>query len=246
MTTQDVSARIPEAPLQDYNAWHMALAQLDAVAQRVHLDPDIHAILARPRRELTVACPIRRDRGGIEVFTGFRVQHSMGLGPTKGGIRYHPGVTLDEVRALAMWMTWKCSVMGLPYGGAKGGVICNPKEMSLHEVESLTRRFASELVAVIGPNVDIPAPDVNTNAQTMAWIMDTISMTKGHAMPAVVTGKPIEIGGSLGRREATARGCVFAIENVARRIGLSLDGSRCVIQGFGNAGSVAHQLIEEL
>ncbi len=248
MSSPPVSFERPasESRPGEYNAWHMALAQLDAVAERIHLDPDMHAILARPRRELMVACPIRRDRGHIEVFTGIRVQHSQGLGPTKGGIRYHPNVTLDEVRALAMWMTWKCAVMGLPYGGAKGGVICDPKTMSMREIEALTRRFASELVAVIGEDIDIPAPDVNTNAQTMAWIMDTISMTKGHASPAVVTGKPVELGGSLGRREATARGCVFAIENIAPRIGVDLSRARCVIQGFGNAGSVAHQLIEGL
>jgi glutamate dehydrogenase (NAD(P)+) len=233
-------------PQNSYNPWKMALSQLDAVADRIKLDPNIHRILRHPRRELAVALPVRMDTGDIQVFTGYRVQHNIALGPTKGGLRYHPDVTLDEVRALAMWMTWKCSVMGLPYGGGKGGVICNPKKMSIGEVERLTRRFASELVPIVGHDVDIPAPDVNTNAQTMAWFMDTISMTKGYPDPGIVTGKPIEIGGSFGRNEATARGCVFTIEKACAKLKIDLGKSKVAIQGFGNAGMNAAWMLHDL
>ncbi len=228
-----------------FNPWEMAQAQLAAVAERIDLDRDVYKMLTRPRRELILALPVRMDSGEVEVFTGYRVQHNFALGPTKGGIRYHPDVTLDEVRALSMWMTWKCSAMGLPFGGAKGGVTCQPKDMSQGELERMTRRYASELVAVIGQAVDIPAPDVNTNEQTMAWIMDTISMTKGFSVTGIVTGKPVDVGGSLGRPEATARGCLFAVQNLAAHIDMDLDGGRVVIQGFGNAGGNAAWLFEE-
>ena len=196
-----------------------------------------------PERELTVNFPVRMDDGHIRIFTGYRVQHSTMRGPAKGGVRYHPDVTLDEVKALAMWMAWKCAVVDIPYGGAKGGVICNPKEMSQGEIERMTRRYTSEISIIIGPDSDIPAPDVNTNPQTMAWMMDTYSMNVGHVTPAVITGKPIELGGSLGRNEATARGCQFVIWRAAQRLGLSLQGATVAIQGYGNAGSISAELL---
>ena len=190
-------------PEREFNPWQMALAQLDDIARLIDLDPNIHAVLARPRRALIVSVPVVMDDGHVEVFEGHRVQHSLTRGPAKGGIRYHPDVTLDEIKALAMWMTWKCAVMGLPYGGAKGGVACNPKTMSQAELERLTRRYTTELLPIIGPEKDVPAPDVNTSPQVMAWIMDTYSTNKGYSVPGVVTGKPVSIGGSLGRNEAT-------------------------------------------
>jgi glutamate dehydrogenase (NAD(P)+) len=186
------------------------------------------------------------DDGSVQVFTGHRVHHNSGPGPTKGGIRYHPDVTIEEVKALAMWMTWKCAVVGLPYGGAKGGVTCNPKQMSQNELQNLTRRFTSEISGIIGPNRDIPAPDVNTNPQIMAWLMDTYSMHHGYSIPGVVTGKPLILGGSEGRSEATGRGTVFTVQEAAPKIGLDLTTSTCVVQGFGNAGSVAARLMSEL
>lgn len=227
------------------NVWEMALQQLDIVAKKMNLDPNIHRVLRKPKRELTVSIPIKMDDGKIEVFTGYRVQHNLARGPGKGGIRYHPDVTLEEVRALAMWMTWKCAVVGIPYGGAKGGVICNPKEMSLGELERLTRRFTVEISIIIGPEKDIPAPDVYTNPQVMAWIMDTFSMNKGYSIPGIVTGKPLSIGGSEGRNEATATGCVYTIEEAAKAIGMKLKGAKATVQGFGNAGSIAARLLQE-
>jgi len=229
-----------------YNPWQHALSQLSPIAERLGLDPDVHRILATPRRELTVAVPFRRDDGSIDVVRGHRVQHNFALGPTKGGIRYHPDVTLDEVRALAMWMTWKCAVVRLPFGGAKGGVTCNPKELSEGELERLTRRYASEISIIIGPQEDIPAPDVNTNAKVMTWIMDTYSMTKGYTVRGVVTGKPIDLGGSHGRNEATARGVTTLVNAFAPNYGFEAAGSRTAVQGFGNAGSIAAQLMSEL
>jgi len=219
-----------------WNPWEMALKQLSDAAAQIDLDPNLLAILSQPRRILTVSIPTRMDDGAVKVFEGYRVQHSTTRGPCKGGIRYHPDVTLDEVKALAMWMTWKCAVVNIPYGGAKGGVICNPKEMSKGEVERLTRRYASGILPIIGPERDIPAPDVNTTPQVMAWIMDTYSANKGYAVPGVVTGKPISIGGSKGRNAATARGCVFVVMAVARRYGLT-GSPTAVVQGFGNVGS---------
>lgn len=215
------------------------ILQVERAVKKLGLDPGYVKILKEPKRVLSVSIPIRMDDGSTEVFRGFRVQHSLVRGPAKGGIRYHPEVDMGEVTALAMLMTWKCAVVDIPYGGAKGGVICNPKELSLGELERLTRRFTSEISIIIGPEKDIPAPDVYTNPQVMAWIMDTFSMQHGFSVPAVVTGKPIEIGGSQGRNEATGSGVVFTIEEAAQRLGMDLSRSTAVIQGYGNVGSVA-------
>lgn len=228
------------------SAYEVALQQYDAVARRLGLDPGISAIMRSPRATLEVNFPVKMDDGSVQVFTGFRVQHNTARGPAKGGIRFHPAVTLDEVKALAMWMTWKCAVVDIPFGGGKGGVICDPKRLSPAELERLTRRFTSEISAFIGPDRDIPAPDVYTNAQTMGWIADTYSMHHGHFIPAVVTGKPLALGGSLGRNEATARGCVFVIQEAAQHLGMVLPGATVVVQGFGNAGSVAARLLHQL
>jgi glutamate dehydrogenase (NAD(P)+) len=257
----------------ELNPFKIAQHQLDKVAGMLGVKKGIHEFLRYPHRELTVNFPVKMDSGDIKIFTGFRVQHSSARGPCKGGIRYHPNVTLDEVRALAMWMTWKTAVVGIPYGGAKGGVICNPKEMSQTELERLTRRFTTEISIIIGPEKDIPAPDVYTNEQTMAWMMDTYSMNKGYSVSGVVTGKPLHIGGSLGRREATARGCLFAIREALRHMdykvipqevwqknrkgkeenlqdgdegtGYRFDNTIVAIQGFGNAGSIVADLLEK-
>jgi glutamate dehydrogenase (NAD(P)+) len=237
MTTEHVAARI--------NPWHVAQRQFDLAADRLSLDPGLRRVLREPRRELTVHFPVKMDDGAVQVFTGYRVQHNVGRGPAKGGIRYHQDVTLDEVKALAMWMTWKCAVVGIPYGGGKGGVIVDPKKLSLKEVEALTRRFTTEIEVLIGPERDIPAPDVNTNAQVMAWMMDTYSMHQGFTVPGVVTGKPISLGGSEGRNEATARGTVFCVVEAAAHLGIDLNRARVAIQGFGNAGSIAARLIVE-
>jgi glutamate dehydrogenase (NAD(P)+) len=238
MTTE----RIAAAPI---NAWEVAQQQFDRAADKLNLDPGLRRVLRQPRRELTVHFPVQMDDGSVEVYTGYRVQHNLGRGPAKGGIRYHQDVTLDEVKALAMWMTWKCAVVGIPYGGGKGGVVVDPKKLTSKELEHLTRRYATEISVLIGPERDIPAPDVNTNAQTMAWIMDTYSMHVGYTVPAVVTGKPIALGGSQGRNEATARGTVYCIEEAAANLGLELKGARVVVQGFGNAGSIAAALLAE-
>ncbi|MFN8621714.1 MAG: Glu/Leu/Phe/Val dehydrogenase [Chloroflexota bacterium] len=227
------------------NPWAMAQRQFDLAAERLKLDPGLRRILREPRREFTVHFPVKMDDGHVEVFTGYRVQHNLGRGPAKGGIRYHQDVTLDEVKALAMWMTWKCAVVGIPFGGGKGGVAVDPKKLSKRELEGLTRRFATELSVLIGPERDIPAPDVNTNAQVMAWIMDTYSMHQGYTVPGVVTGKPISLGGSEGRNEATARGAVFCIEEAAPKLGFDLAQAKVVVQGFGNAGSIAALLLAE-
>jgi len=226
-----------------YNPWQAALKVYDEAAEIMNLDKDLWRRARMPERELTVYFPVKMRDGHIQVFTGHRVQHSTARGPAKGGIRYHPEVALDEVRALASWMTWKCAVVGIPFGGGKGGVQCNPKEMNLQELENLTRRYATELVMFIGPERDIPAPDVYTNPQVMAWIMDTYSMAKGHSVAGVVTGKPLAIGGSKGRDEATGRGCVFVIDEAAKSLKMKLSGGRVVVQGFGNAGSVAARLL---
>jgi glutamate dehydrogenase (NAD(P)+) len=234
-----------ENPVSE-NPYEIAQRQFDNAARYLDLKEGIKAKLRLPKRELSVNFPVKMDDGSIQMFTGHRVQHSLARGPAKGGIRYHPDVTLDEVRALAMWMTWKCAVVGIPYGGAKGGVVCNPKVMSERELERLTRRFTSEIIMLIGPDSDIPAPDVNTNAQTMAWIMDTYSMTKGYSVPAVVTGKPVEIGGSLGRREATGRGVMFTTRDALKHLGMPIEGARVAVQGFGNVGGIGAQLLQEL
>jgi glutamate dehydrogenase (NAD(P)+) len=227
------------------NPYEIAVEQFMTAADMLGLDDGMKQILSHPKRELTVHFPVRMDDGSYKVFTGFRVQHSLTRGPAKGGIRYHQDVTLDEVKALAMWMTWKCATVGIPYGGGKGGVIVNPKLYSITEIERLTRRFAAELAPIIGPEIDIPAPDVNTNSQTMAWIMDTISMLRGYPIPGLITGKPIAIEGSLGRNEATARGLQFVVREAVKTKGMSLQGSRVVVQGFGNAGSIAARLLSE-
>ena len=230
-----------EAP----NIWDVAQAQFDHAADQLDLDPGMRRVLRVPKRELTVNFPVTMDDGHVEVFTGYRVQHNLSRGPAKGGIRYHQDVSLDEVRALAMWMTWKCAVVNIPYGGGKGGVIVDPKKLSQREVEGLTRRFTTEISPIIGPDRDIPAPDVNTNSQTMAWIMDTYSMHNGYTIPGVVTGKPISIGGSLGRNEATARGAVFTLLQASKALDVPLQGARVAIQGYGNAGSIAAELLRQ-
>jgi glutamate dehydrogenase (NAD(P)+) len=226
------------------NVWEMAQNQLDEVARLIGLTDSIHGFLREPRRILEVSVPTRMDAGGHTMFRGYRVQHNMSRGPAKGGIRFHPDVSLDEVKALAMWMTWKCALVNIPFGGAKGGVICNPKAMSMQELENLTRRFTTEISIIIGPEKDIPAPDVYTTPQMMAWIMDTYSMQMGHSIPAVVTGKPVSIGGSLGRDKATARGCLYVVDEAAKVVGLEA-GARVAIQGFGNAGMYAAELMAE-
>jgi len=222
------------------------LFQFDEVAKAINLDPGIYEILRKPKRSLIVSIPIKMDDGSIKVFTGYRVQHNLTRGPAKGGIRYHPDVTLDEVKALAMLMTFKCAVVGIPFGGAKGGIVCDPKKMSEGELERLTRRYTSEIVSIIGPEKDIPAPDVNTNPKVMAWIMDTYSMDVGYSVPGVVTGKPVSIGGSLGRSAATARGVMYTIFNAAKALGFDPLSQRFVIQGFGNVGgNLARLLFQE-
>jgi len=221
------------------------LQEFDGAARILNLEPGIWKILTHPKRQITVSCPIQMDNGEIEVFTGYRVQYNITLGPAKGGIRYHPAVTLDEVTALAAWMTWKCAVAHIPFGGGKGGVICDPTKMSKREIESLTRRYIAEIIDAIGPEKDVPAPDVNTDAQIMAWVMDTYSMHVGHTSTAVVTGKPVEMGGSLGRREATGRGVMIAAREAGKHVGIGLKNARIAIQGFGNVGSVSAQLLAQ-
>jgi glutamate dehydrogenase (NAD(P)+) len=225
------------------NPWHVAQRQFDLAAERLDLSQALRRVLREPKRELTVHFPVKMDDGTVHVFTGYRVQHNLGRGPAKGGIRYHQDVTLDEVKALAMWMTWKCAVVGIPFGGGKGGVVVDPKKLSLREIEGLTRRFTTEISVLIGPQSDIPAPDVNTNSQTMAWMMDTYSMHVGYTVPAVVTGKPIPLGGSEGRNEATAQGAVYTIIDAARDLGMDLTKARVAVQGYGNAGAIAAQLM---
>src|SRR4051812_5726538 len=231
---------------EERDLFDVAVEQFQIAADVLGLDDDMRKILSHCQRELTVHFPVEMDDGSVEVFTGYRVQHNSGPGPTKGGIRYHHSVALEEIKALAMWMTWKCAVVGLPYGGAKGGVQVNPKQLSQAELQNLTRRYTTAIQPFIGPNQDIPAPDVNTNPQIMAWLMDTYSMNIGYSVPGVTTGKPIVLGGSEGRNEATGRGCVFAIESATRILDLDVANSRTAVQGFGNAGSVAARLMAEL
>ena len=225
--------------------YDMAVRQFLSIADRLGIDEGTRRILSQPKRELTVHFPVKMDNGEVQVFTGYRVQHNLYRGPGKGGIRYHPDVSLDEVKALAMWMTWKCALAGIPYGGAKGGVTCQPKDMSDGELERMTRRYATEISIIIGPDRDIPAPDVNTDGRIMAWIMDTVSMHQGFSVPGVVTGKPLSIGGTLGRVDATGRGVMIAAREAASRIGLSLEGARLAVQGYGNAGYHAARLLIE-
>jgi glutamate dehydrogenase (NAD(P)+) len=219
------------------------LHEFDGAARMLNLEPGIWRILTHPKRQIVVSCPVQMDNGEIEVFTGYRVQYNITLGPAKGGIRYHPDVSLDEVTALAAWMTWKCAVAHIPFGGGKGGIVCDPTRMSKRELEALTRRYIAEIIDAIGPEKDVPAPDVNTNEQVMAWVMDTYSMHVGHTSTAVVTGKPLEMGGSLGRREATGRGVTIVARESAAHVGLEIKGARVAVQGFGNVGSVSAQLL---
>ena len=227
------------------NPYETAKKQVDIVADLLGLDSGMREVLKHPKRELTVNFPVRMDDGSYRVYTGYRVQYNMARGPCKGGIRYHPQVSLDEVRALAAWMTWKCAVVNIPYGGAKGGVICDPKHMSKGELERLTRRFTTEISGIIGPERDIPAPDVYTDGQTMAWIMDTFSILKGYSVPGVVTGKPISLGGSEGRGEATGRGCAYTIREAAKDAGVRVKNGTVAVQGYGNAGSVCANLLND-
>ena len=222
------------------------LQEFDGAARILNLEPGIWKILTHPKRQITVSCPVQMDNGEIEVFTGYRVQYNITLGPAKGGIRYHPGVSLDEVTALAAWMTWKCAVAHIPFGGAKGGVICDPTRMSRRELEALTRRYVAEIIDLIGPEKDVPAPDVNTNDQVMAWVMDTYSMHVGHTSTAVVTGKPLEMGGSLGRREATGRGVMISTRESAKHLGFDIKGTTVAVQGYGNVGSISAKLLAEI
>jgi glutamate dehydrogenase/leucine dehydrogenase len=226
------------------NAYDVALENFDLAANALDLEENVRAMIKYPERILSVSVPVRMDTGKVVRFEGYRVQHSTMRGPAKGGIRFHPNVTVDEVKALATWMTWKCAVVNIPYGGGKGGVTCNPKQMSQGEIERLSRRYASSILPLIGPEKDIPAPDVYTTPQIMAWIMDTFSMNKGYPVMGVVTGKPISLGGSLGRNEATGRGCYYTVLESCRHLGLPVKGARVVVQGFGNAGSVAAHLLD--
>jgi glutamate dehydrogenase/leucine dehydrogenase len=237
---------MPKAKMQEnLNPFDIAREQFNIAADLLDLDESMRAVLVSPKRQLIVSVPVKMDNGTIKVFEGYRVQHNVARGPAKGGIRYHPGVTIDEVRALASWMTWKCATVGIPYGGGKGGVCVDPHKLSAGELERLTRRYAVEISPIIGPNIDIPAPDVYTNEQTMAWIMDTISMIHGGAELSIVTGKPVALGGSAGRGEATARGCLFTIREACKVMKIKLKGARVAVQGFGNAGSIAARLLHE-
>jgi glutamate dehydrogenase (NAD(P)+) len=230
---------------ENLNPFEISQQQIDNAAEILGLRHDLREVLKRPKRQLIVSIPIEMDDGTIRVFEGYRVQHNIARGPAKGGIRYHPQVTLDEVKALASWMTWKCATVNIPYGGGKGGIICDPKNMSKRELERLTRRYTSEIILIIGPDQDIPAPDVYTDSQTMAWIMDTYSMTKGYSCLGVVTGKPVALGGSLGRNEATAKGCFFVTQEALKVKGLPMRGSTAAIQGFGNAGAILARFYHE-
>jgi glutamate dehydrogenase (NAD(P)+) len=228
------------------SAWDMALRQYDRAADKLRISPVVREVLRWPKREVTVHCPVLMEDGSTRVFTGYRVWHNVTRGPAKGGLRYHPKTDLNEVRALAMWMTWKCACVKIPYGGAKGGVTCDPKALSGRELERLTRRFTTELGEFIGPDSDVPAPDVGTNPQIMAWIMDTYSMHRGYSVPGVVTGKPLSIGGSEGRTEATGRGVVYMIQEAAKAVGMDLEGARVAVQGFGNVGWNTARFLDEL
>ena len=232
-----------EALQEELNPFQIAKQQFNRAADYLDLDDSTRNVLSAAKRQLIVSIPVKMDGGDVQVFEGYRVQHNIARGPAKGGIRYHPNVTLDEVKALASWMTWKCATVGIPYGGGKGGVICDPKSLSKNELERLTRRYAFEIAPIIGPDRDIPAPDVYTDEQTMAWIMDTISMVRGHTELGVVTGKPISLGGSQGRAEATARGCLYALREACRVKGITLKGARVAVHGFGNAGANIARLV---
>ncbi len=231
--------------IREENPFESMMERFDHAAQLLQLDPDLYKVLRVPNREITIYIPVFMDDGHIEVFTGYRVQHNFARGPAKGGIRFSPNVTLDEIRALAAWMTWKCAVVNIPFGGAKGGVICDPSQMSMGELERMTRRYTAELIDFIGPERDVPAPDMNTNEQTMAWIMDTYSMHARHTVTAVVTGKPIDLSGSQGRREATGRGCLIVTNEAVKKFGMKYSDTRVVVQGSGNVGGIAAQLMHK-
>jgi len=235
---------LPQAHVED-DEWRTAQSQFDAAAEILGLDPGTREILRDVQREFTCTFPVEKDDGSVEVFTGYRVQHNITRGPAKGGLRYHPDISLEEVKALAMWMTWKCAVVNIPFGGAKGGVIVDPKRLSKRELEKLTRRFATEISVLVGPDRDIPAPDLNTDGQVMAWIMDTISMHLGYSVPAAVTGKPVEVGGSLGRLEATGRGVMICTLAALEHLGMKPHQARVAVQGFGNVGSISAKLVQE-
>jgi glutamate dehydrogenase (NAD(P)+) len=246
MTIDTVAATLQAPPATaGARALAAAHAQYDAAAAYLDIEPGLREVLRVPQREMVVKFPVKLDDGSVRVFTGFRVQHNVSRGPAKGGLRFHPQADLDDVRARAMWMTWKCALVDVPFGGAKGGVTCDPRAMSAKELEAVTRRFATELEPIVGPDRDIPAPDVGTNAQVMAWFMDTISMHKGHSVPGVVTGKPLSIGGSAGRAEATGRGVLYTIEDAAGRLGFGVQGATIAVQGFGNVGDAAARLLHE-
>ena len=234
---------VPISSPEELNPFRIAMRQFDTAAEKCGLEPGLREVLRRPRRALSLSLPVKMDDGSIKVFDAYRVQHSNARGPCKGGIRYHPGVTFDEVKALASWMTWKCAIVNIPFGGAKGGIVCDPRRLSKDELERLTRRYAYEISPIIGPHQDIPAPDVYTDSQVMAWIMDTYSMTHGASSPSVVTGKPTFLGGSFGRNEATARGCLFVIRSACEVTGIKLNHATVAIQGFGNAGAIAAELV---
>ena len=246
MTTEPAYTAGPTSELLEDPAYAIALTQFNSTADRLGLDDGVRTLLSVPKRELTVSFPVTMDDGSVQVFTGYRIQHNVVRGPAKGGIRYHPQVSLGEVRALAMWMTWKCALVDIPYGGAKGGVKCDPKQLSRSELERLTRRYTSEISIIISPESDIPAPDVNTNAQVMAWIMDTYSMNVGHSTPGIVTGKPLELGGSQGREEATGRGAAIIAGEAMNHVARPIEGATVAIQGFGNVGVYAAQTLRDM
>ena len=234
------------ALLAEENPFEAMMSRFDYAAQRLSLDPGLYKVLRAPEKQIIVSVPVVRDSGDVDVYTGYRVLYNTSRGPAKGGIRFDTAVTLDEVKALAAWMTWKCAVVNIPFGGAKGGVVCDPFQLSNGELERITRRYTSAIIDTLGPDSDVPAPDVNTNERVMAWIMDTYSMHKRHTVTAVVTGKPVEMGGSLGRREATGRGCMLVTREALKRLRMPIEGTRVAVQGFGNVGSVAAQLMEGL
>src|SRR6267154_2192866 len=229
--------------LNEENPFEAMMSRFDYAAQRLSLDPGLYKVLRSPEKQIIVSVPFLRDNGEVDVYTGYRVLYNTSRGPAKGGIRFDLNVTLDEVTALAAWMTWKCAVVNIPFGGAKGGVICDPLKMSAAELERLTRRYTASIIQTLGPDSDVPAPDVNTNERVMAWIMDTYSMRMGHTVTAVVTGKPIEMGGSAGRREATGRGCMIVTKEALKHLGMKVAGTTVAVQGFGNVGSIAAQLL---
>ncbi len=243
-TARDLVGRSKDPILSEDNPFGAMMARFDHSAELLDLDPGIYKVLREPEKQIVVAIPVHRDNGDIEVFTGYRVLHNSARGPCKGGIRFDLNVTLDEVKALAAWMTWKCAVVNIPFGGAKGGVVCDPAVLSINELERITRRYTASLIDTLGPDSDIPAPDVNTNERVMAWVMDTFSMHKRHAVTGVVTGKPVEMGGSAGRREATGRGCMIVTREALKHLGLPRRGTKVAVQGFGNVGSVAAMLLE--